>query len=141
MVNPIAEGCCVLMLFLLNDQVLDVGDPRTTIREFSGQLTDIPYAKLRAPHAISLGQALFYHCPADRKPSAGALRALGALIFEFTEANAALFVRPLNAKGPQDVQLRLAEVQLPVIANLFQQQTRKPLSPVLVNDCVWSSAA
>ncbi len=129
------------MLFLLNDQVLDIGDPLTTIRECAGQLTDVPYQKLRGSHAIGLGQALFYQCPPNQRPSQGALKALGALIVEYTEANAALFVRPINAKGPQDVQLRLAAVQLPVMANLFQSQKRQPLSPVLVNSSVWASAA
>ncbi len=129
------------MLFLLNDQVLDIGDPVTTLRESAAQLTEIPFQNLRAGHGISLGQALFFHCPADKKPMPGALKALGALITEHSDANAALFVKPPNAKTPHDVQIRLAEVQLPVMANLFQLQTRQPLSPALVNNSVWACAA
>ncbi len=129
------------MLFLMNDQVVDIGDPRTTLREFAGQLTDVPHHLLRSHHAVSLGQALYFHCPPGNRPMPGALKALGALITEYTDANAALFVRPLNAAGPQDVQIRLAEVQITVMANLFEIQKRKPLSPSMVNSSVWAAAA
>lgn len=129
------------MLFLMNDQVLDIGDPLTTVRENLSQLTEIPFQRIDAKATITLAQALFFHCPADKKPMPGALRALAGLITDHTEANAALFVCPPNASGPQQVQIRLAEVQLPVMANLFQLQKRQPLSPTLVNNSVWASAA
>lgn len=129
------------MLFLMNSQVIDIGDPRTTLRETANQLTEIPFQQLTTTHAVNLGQALFFHCPDDKKPMPGALMALGALISEFTDANAALFVKPPNAQAAQQVQIRLAEVQLPVIANLFQLQKRQPLSPALVNNSVWACAA
>jgi hypothetical protein len=129
------------MLFLLNDQVIDLGDPGTTISEKLSKLTPLPAAQITGQVAIQLGKALYFACQAGQRPNSDAQEALAALLLDRTEANALLIVRPPNANSLAEVQTRLANVDLPVLAHLHELQKRAPLTPALVNNCVWAQAA
>ena len=129
------------MLFLMNDQVIDLRDVQTTIKECSGALSRIPPYRLSAKNIVELGKGLFYDCQPGQRPDERALLALGALLADKLEADAALFIRPENATSHHDVHIRLADVPLTVLVHLQQFQNGGAVPSRMVNDAVWLSAA
>ncbi|MEM6627838.1 MAG: hypothetical protein AAF719_14170 [Pseudomonadota bacterium] len=127
------------MLFLLNDSVLDIGAADLTAEMNYKQISRIPPARLRAHDVVALGQTLFFQW-GDERPDGGAAVTLSAMIASKTEANAALFVRPKNATGPADVQVRLADTPITTLSHLFVLQSGRPIAPKIVNDAVWMAA-
>lgn len=129
------------MLFLLNDQVLDLGDPQTCLDGSIGALSRVRPERLTPARAALLGQAIYFGCPPGTRPTTGARLALASLLALRTDANAAVFVRPDGARTEADVQYRLALVDLPVLAHLFVLQVGGVLDPRLVNESVWMTAS
>ncbi len=130
------------MLFLLNDTVYDIGDIDDTIANKTRFLTPAAPASIKAKSTVELGRALFFHCPAGSRPQPEALEALCAHLAANAHVNAALFVRPEDASDPEDVMLRLADVELPILSHLFGLQGGgRRLDPAIVNSSVWSAAA
>ena len=129
------------MHFLMNDQVIEVGDPNKALQACRSLLTEVPLQNLRPQDAVALGQATFFSLPPRGRPDPMIAKALAALLNAKTEANAALFVKPVTAQSHSDVLVRLADIPLPTLAYLKAHQRGEALDPNLVNQSVWSSAA
>lgn len=125
------------MLFLLNDRVLDVTEEVERIR------AELSVTR-RAPSlfkAVSLGQQVIFagHSFAEVHPSAS--DRVAALIAMASDANAALFVRPEAARGPEDVAVRLAAAPLTTLTRLEQYQREGAMTAALANAHVWRLAS
>ena len=125
------------MMFLLNDQILDVG-----------QAVEVLRAELLASRrpatlyqAVKLGQQVMFAGGSFREVHVTAVHRVAAMIALCSEANAALFVRPPGAATPDLVQVRLAAVPLTTLSRLEQFQREGVLTPALVNTHVWSLAS
>lgn len=129
------------MLFLMNDQVIDLRDVQTTIRECTGAISRMPPHRLSAKNVVDLGKSLFFECKPGERPDQQALLALGALLADKLEADAALFIRPGDAASYHDVIMRLADVPLTILVHLQQFQDGGAVPSRMVNDAVWLSAA
>ena len=124
------------MLFLLNDTVLDLGLPGETFARAGGGL---PTAA-RLAHGVRVGQEALFAAGSFARAHADVAFAVAAEIALSSEANAALFVRPANARNPNDVAVRLASTPLTTLARLLAHQSRYGPDPAFANAQVWTLA-
>lgn len=128
------------MLFLLNQQVLDLDVAETTLRSFAGgRAAELERMSPRA--VMSLGQDIYFNLPAGAEPDDKAKKILACLIAMKIEADAAVFVRPQHARSAQDVAIRFASLPITTLSFLESMQDARMLTPKLINDSVWSQAA
>lgn len=120
------------MLFLLNDEVLDIGLPHEVL-EARGL-----GAGLSAGGVMAFGRQTAFATMGLDKASPDERRGLAAMIATVTDANCALFVVPANALGPGDVAAALARAPLQTLVRLDSHQTAGRLAAGLVNAHVWS---
>ena len=128
------------MLFLLNNRVHDV-------RDIDGAVACLPPApggrrwiRARVGDVLDFVRSAFL-VSQNNTIGEDQARALAALIAVKTEANAALVVVPPGATHYGDVQIRLANVSLPVLGGLLLRQQEKALPAKLVNQQVWKAVA
>ncbi|AZU04619.1 hypothetical protein X907_2096 [Glycocaulis alkaliphilus] len=129
------------MLFLFNDVVFSLGDPE---RAALTAVSPVPEHELRAMtlgKAVRLVREAIYEDPLLARNAPEKARFLAALIgWKSDEANALLAVRPNTARGPEDVQVRVASVGLMVLTQLKGLQEMDMLSARAANDAVWLHA-
>ena len=125
------------MLFLLNDQVLNIGAEAEAVRAEYGPRRRMPSLY----QAVALGQQVMFAGGSFHEVHPSAALRVATLIALASEANAALFVRLINAAKPDDVAVRLASVPLTTLAWLEQHQPEGLLPPGMVNEHVWRLAS
>ncbi len=128
------------MLFLLNEQVLDLGLPELTLRELVGARAD-KLGKLGPRAVMALGQDIYFNLPAGAQPDEKARTVLACLIAMTIEADAAVFVKAPRAVKPQQVAVRLATLPITTLSFLESMQAADMLSATLINQTVWEQAA
>lgn len=124
------------MLFLLNDTVLDLGLPGETFARAGGG----PPTSARLGHGVRAGQEALFAAGSFARAHPDVAFAVAAEIALSSEANAALFVRPHNARHSHEVAVRLASAPLTTLAFLMGHQTRYGADPGLANAQVWTLA-
>ena len=124
------------MLFLLNDRVLDISAETEAVRAEFGPRRPLPSLY----QAVALGQQMMFLGGSFHDVHASAALRVAALIALASDANAALFVKLINARGPEDVAVRLASAPLTTLAWLEQHQHEGMLPAGMVNEHVWSLA-
>lgn len=128
------------MLFLLNDEVLDLGSPEMRLRELMG--VRAPELERLGPRAVtSLGQDIYFNLPDGAKPDMKARTTLACLIAITIEADAAVFVKPARAVNPQQVAVRMATLPITTLSFLESMQEANMLTARLINQTVWEQAA
>lgn len=128
------------MLFLLNEQVIDLDVPAQTLRERVGERAD-KLEKLTARAVMSLGQDMYFNLPNGKQPDEQARTVLACLVAMKIEADAALFVRPPNAQRPEDVAIRFATLPITTLSFLSMMQEVDMLTPRMINENVWEQAS
>ena len=125
------------MYFLLNDVVLTLElqllTPPMIARRFSALTLDC---------AQKLGREIFAEEPRLQHRRLERARRLAALIVtKAPEVNAALFVAPSRGCRYDHVVVRLATVDVDVLARLHAEQQSGRLTPTLADRLVWAQAA
>jgi hypothetical protein len=125
------------MLFLLNQSVLDIGDPLETLRtDGAVDLRNPPsVAKL-----VTLGQDAAYAAGGIENAHAGIRRTLAALMGLTGQVNCALFLCPPKARSAREVAVRLGVAPITTLALLSSAQAGGRLNAVLINHHVWQVA-
>lgn len=131
------------MLFLFNDVVFDLGDPRETALEagLPHGFSEPKLLSMRIGRVIKLvREAMFdeHYLPRTNKDVASFLSAMVA--WKTDEANALLAVTPKDARTAADVQVRLASVSLVAMNQLHELQGAGRLSSHVANLSVWRHA-
>ncbi|MBI1339507.1 hypothetical protein GC169_04745 [bacterium] len=129
------------MLFLLNDEVLDLGDPPTRIAEARELIRQSEALRMSRRETLDLAKTAYFKATVPGRPPLRLRMLISALIAVKFEADAALFVKPANARVSNDVLSRLATTPMTLLAHLYQMQRLGPLEPDYVNDAVWRHAA
>ncbi len=125
------------MLFLLNDRVLDLGDPAETLLE-SGAGDP---ARLPPLHAIiTRGQEAAFASSAFAAAHPDLRRSIASMIVLSSTANCALFVCPPRARAARDVAVRFAFAPLTTLAFLADAQRGGRAVAALANAHVWRLA-
>lgn len=127
------------MLFLLNEQVVDLDVPELRLRELVGQRAD-KLERLGPRGVMALGQEIYFNLPDGVQPDEKARTVLSCLIAITIEADAAVFVKPPRATRPQHVAVRLATLQITTLSFLQSMQDAGMLTPRLINQTVWDRA-
>lgn len=125
------------MLFLLNDVVLNLA-PQTLTPPMPAK----KFGALGLTHVMRLGRELFSQEP--RLPAHAAERASKLamlLVAKAPQVNAALFVAPAKDCDPEAVSVRLASVDLGVLAVLKERQDAGALTAALADQQVWGRRA
>jgi len=129
------------MLFLFNEVVFDVAEPRATALAARSPLSEAQLFNLGVAKTIKLLRETIFDDPdlAQNRPDKAHFLA-AMLAWKTGEANAVLAVRPTAARGPQDVQVRLAAVSLVTLVQLRELQQGGKLTPRATTSAVWDHA-
>lgn len=122
------------MYFLLNDVVLGLElqllTPPMVARQFSALTLDC---------VQRLGCEIFAEEPRLQHRRVERARRLASLIIsKAPEVNAALFVAPRRGCRPEEVAVRLASLDVALLAQLHQDQQSGRLSPAVADQRVWA---
>jgi hypothetical protein len=121
------------MLFLLNDVVLEIEDVRLPSRLNARRLEAMPFESLKR-----MGQELFAEDPHLPTADRGRAQRLAALIAaKAPGVNAALFVAPAYDAPAEEVDVRFAVVDHPLMADLKDRQREGRLDMVAADRRVW----
>jgi hypothetical protein len=127
------------MVFLFNDVVLDVGDPREQLTE-SG--CPIPYEKLGTvsqSQVLGLVRSTVFEQPSFARDNPDKAAALAAIVILKTQANALLCIRTPRVTVAGEMPVRLAQVSLTVIGDLVRRFRDGSLTPTIIDHAVWSA--
>ncbi len=128
------------MLFLMNDRVLDIGEPDLCLIDIVGS-AGLAHDRVSAQDVVEIARQMWFRAGPGREPAQKVRLAIAALVAMKLEADAAMFVVPREARGPRDVLVKFASAPLTVLAHLQAMQTAGTLPPHLVEDVFWKSAA
>ena len=125
------------MYFLLNDVVmgleLQLLTPPMIARRFSA---------LTLGCVQALGREIFAEDPRMQHHEPERARRLAALIVtKSPDVNAALFVAPARGCRAEEVGVRMARLDVNILARLHQDQQAGRLTPALADQLVWMRAA
>ena len=125
------------MFFLLNDVVLSLElqlmTPPMIARRFSALTLDC---------VQRLGRELYSEEPRLQHRKLERAKRLAALIVSKSpDVNAALFVAPSRGCSPERVALRLASLDIQLLAQLHQDQQAGRLTSIVADQLVWGRAA
>ena len=124
------------MLILLNQEIVDVGDPVRTLTALGAPVGLPP----TAAKLVQLGQDAAFAGNGLESAHAGIRRTLAALIALNGQANCALFLCPERARSARDVAVRLGLAPITTMAQLLSAQQAGVLTANLINQLVWRVA-
>lgn len=125
------------MLFLLNDRVLDLGDPAETLLALgAGDPARLPSTRA----IIEIGQDAAVATQGFSIGHADVGRGVACLVALAIQANCALFVAPERVRSARQVGVQFAYAPLTTLAFLAGVQRGGRVSPALVNAHVWRLA-
>ena len=122
------------MLFVLNQEVLDLGDPCEALKACGvGDLTRQPsLAKL-----VTLGQDAAFAGGGMEHAHAGIRRTLAAMLAMSGQVNCAMFLCPPRPRSAREVAVRLGFAPITTLAFLLTAQDSGRLNAALINQHVW----
>ena len=125
------------MLFLLNQELMDLGDPvETLLASGAADAMNVPsLAKL-----VTLGQDAAYAGNGMEGAHPGIRRTLAAMLAMSGQVNCAMFLCPPQARSPREVAVRLGVAPITTLAFLLSAQDAGRLSAALINEQVWRVA-
>ncbi|GAM98847.1 hypothetical protein U91I_02483 [alpha proteobacterium U9-1i] len=124
------------MLVLLNQAVIDVGDPFETLKALG--VTDLHTPSMGK--LVRLGQDAAFAGKGLENAHDGIRQTLAALIGLNGQANCALFLCPDRAKSAREVAVRMGQAPITTMALLLSEQQAGRLSSATVNHYVWRVA-
>lgn len=125
------------MIFLMNDTVLDVD-----MRALAPPLAAGRFRALSLAFVLKLGRELYAEHPLLHRDDPERAKRLAALIVcKAPQVNAAQFQAPRAGCAPEEVDARLAEVGLEVLAHLHARQGQDALTPFVADCEVWRRMA
>lgn len=126
------------MLVLLNQEIIDVGDPMTTLQAIgSSDFRGIP----SVGQAVLRGQDAAFAARGLENAHEDVRRGLAAYVALAGPANCCIFLCPPNARSPRDVAVRLAEAPMDTLVYLWTLQQDGRLTAGLINHHVWNAMA
>lgn len=126
------------MMFLFNDTLLDIPQASDLLREGKFPIPEADFARMSLGSIAMLAREEVYKDLDLPKNQPEVAKHLAILLAAKSGANAVLVGPPLGgARKPEQMGLRLAEVSLVTISNLYQMQEGGSLTPAHVNRAVW----
>ena len=125
------------MLFLLNDAVLNLD-----LQALTPPVVASRFAALSLASIQRLGCEMFAEDPQLQHNAVDSAKRLCAMIVaKDPMVSAALFLAPAPGCDPGQVTVRLANLDLSIMAKLHMVQQAGSLTPTIANESVWARAA
>ncbi len=125
------------MFFLLNDVVLSLELNQLTPPVVAARFSTLTLASIQ-----ELGREMFAEEPRlQHRQIEGARRLATLIVSKAPDVNAALFVAALVNCKPSSVAVRLASLDVQLLAQLHQEQQAGQLTAAVADRYVWSRAA
>ncbi len=125
------------MLILLNQEVVDVADPLTTLQELGGtNIRGVP----SVAQALMHGQDATFAAGGLENAHESVRMTLACLIALSGPANCGIFLFQAGLQSPRQVPVRLGEAPMDTLVYLLSLQQQGRLTPALVNRHVWAAA-
>lgn len=128
------------MLFLFNDVLLDLGDARDRLIASGCPVGYTDLLRMTPPQVMGVVRSTIFSFPQFPREKPDKALALAALVQLKSGANALLCVSPPQATDPVQLQVRLAEVALPVLGQLATLRKEGTLTPAAIDQVVWMAA-
>ena len=125
------------MLFLLNDRVLDLGEPTETLLRLG---TADPARLPRTSQIVAMAQDAAFASANFAHGHPDLARSIAAMIALTSEANCALFVAPPGARSARQVGVQFAYAPLTTMAFLKDAESKSSLTAAMINAHVWRLA-
>ena len=125
------------MLFLLNQELIDLGDPVETLAACG--VADA-LRQPSVPKLVALGQDACFAAGGIANAHPGIRRTLAAMMALSGQVNCALFLCPPAARTARDVAVRLGQAPITTLAMLLSAQAEGRLNAALINHHVWRVA-
>lgn len=129
------------MLFLFNDVVFNIGPPQQRLAASKCPVPTGAIASLTNGEMLSLLREAAFTDPNFARSQTEKAMALAAMTFLKTGANAVLALRPPACPSAANVPVRLADVSLRVLGDLFALDQMGKLTPQAIDGAVWRAAA
>lgn len=123
------------MLFLLNEEVLDIEDPWASARAL--QVNKAPPA---LADVVGMGQMAAFGARGLENAHPDVRRMIASLFWTSGNVNCVLLLCPPEAVSARDVRVRLAYAPWTNMLALWEAQNKGELSPTLINAYVWRLA-
>jgi hypothetical protein len=127
------------MIFIFNDVLLELGDPRDRLIKCGCPLNYGALNAMTPPQILGVVRSVLFDHPTfaqDRKDKAAAL---GALVHIKTGANALLCIRTPDVQTAGQMPVRLAEASLEVISELSRRGRSGALNAAAIDQAVWAA--
>lgn len=128
------------MLFLLNDEVLDLGDPETCLIDTLGVI-GLRHDRLTPLDAVEMGQELYFRLGRGKDPVRNVRLAIAAMVALKLEADAAMFIVPASARSYHEVKVRFTIASSELLSNMHAIQSAKGSLPKMMAESLWRQAA
>jgi hypothetical protein len=128
------------MLFLLNDEVLDIGNPENTLVDTLGVI-GVRHERLSPRDVIEMAQQIYFRTGRGRDPTRNVRLAIASLCALKLEADAAMFIVPPDAGAPEDVKFSSKEAPMTMLAPMYAIQSGGEIAPPQMKQAIWRSAA
>ena len=128
------------MRFLINDALIEIGEPHKTLAETGCPVAPEKLKKMTRAELLALVQGVFFLTPDFVREKPDKAAALASLIYLKTDANALLCVRTPKVKVSGDMPVRLAQLSLQVLSDLVRRDTEGKLTPESIDRAVWAAA-
>jgi hypothetical protein len=126
------------MLILMNQEVIDIADPLTTLQEMGGfNLRGVPTVSQVVTH----GQDAAFAAQGLENAHENVRMTLACLIALSGPANCGIFLYQPGMTSPRQVPVRLGEAPMDTLVYLLSAQQQGGLTAALVNRHVWAAAA
>jgi hypothetical protein len=126
------------MLVLLNQEVVDVADPFTTLQELGGTtIRGVPTPN----QAVIHGQDATFAAGGLENAHENVRMGLACLIALSGPANCAIFLFGPQLKSPREVPVRLGAAPMDTLVYLLSLQEQGRLTSALVNRHVWQAVS
>ncbi len=126
------------MLFLLNDEVLDIGDPEDTLIDTLG-VSGVRHERPSGRDVVEMAQQVHFRTPRGRDPIRNVRFAIASLAS--LKLDAAILVSPAGAGPAPDVQKRFSSVPLTMLAHKYAIQEADGAAPSRMHEAIWRRVA
>lgn len=124
------------MLFLLNEEILDIEDPWESAR-----VLKLGAAPPVLADVVGMGQMAAFGARGLENAHPEVRKMVASLLWSSGRVNCALLLCPAGAATAREVQVRLAYAPWTNMLTLWEEQLRGTLTPAMINGYVWRLAA
>ena len=127
------------MVFLFNDVLFELGDLREALISSACPVSEASIGRMTNAELLGLVKETLFQSPEFQTLLPQKAKALSALVYMKTGANALLCLRAPDTTEPSNMHLRLGDMSLTVAGELMRRQKEGSLTPRTIDQAVWAA--